>query len=99
MRNENNIFMNKPSNGLLKFRKKPIVIDAFRPGIDEMPVWLLNHPGFKLWTCLEHAYIETLEGKMHITKGDWIIKGVKGEIYPCKPDVFEETYEVVTDED
>ena len=39
--------------------------------------------------------IETLEGVMKANKGDWIIKGVKGELYPCKPDVFEMTYEKV----
>lgn len=40
----------------------------------------------------EEVYIETLEGVMKADKGDWIIKGVKGELYPCKPDVFEMTY-------
>lgn len=43
----------------------------------------------------EEVYIETLEGVMKADKGDWIIKGVKGELYPCKPDVFEMTYEKV----
>ena len=43
--------------------------------------------------------IETLEGTMKANKGDWIIKGVKGELYPCKPDVFEMTYEKVNDND
>ena len=43
--------------------------------------------------------IETLEGTMKANKGDWIIKGVKGELYPCKPDVFEETYEKVDGDD
>ena len=43
--------------------------------------------------------IETLEGVMKANKGDWIIKGVKGELYPCKPDVFEMTYEKVIDDD
>ena len=43
----------------------------------------------------EEVYIETLEGVMKADKGDWIIKGVKGELYPCKPDVFEITYEKV----
>lgn len=43
----------------------------------------------------EEVYIETLEGVMKAEKGDWIIKGVKGELYPCKPDVFEMTYEKV----
>lgn len=41
----------------------------------------------------EEVYIETLEGVMKADKGDWIIKGVKGELYPCKPDVFKMTYE------
>ena len=43
----------------------------------------------------EEVYIETLEGVMKADKGDWIIKGVKGELYPCKPDVFKMTYEEV----
>lgn len=43
--------------------------------------------------------IETLEGVMKANKGDWIIRGVKGELYPCKPDVFEMTYEKVDDGD
>lgn len=38
-------------------------------------------------------FIKTLEGGMYITKNDWIIKGVNGEFYPCKPDIFEKTYE------
>jgi hypothetical protein len=40
----------------------------------------------------EEVSIETLEGTMKANKGDWIIKGVNGEIYPCKPDIFEKTY-------
>ena len=43
----------------------------------------------------EEVFIETLEGTMKANKGDWIIKGVKGELYPCKPDVFEMTYKKV----
>lgn len=42
-----------------------------------------------------HQLIETLEGNMKASPGDWIIKGIKGEIYPCKPDIFEATYELV----
>ena len=41
--------------------------------------------------------IDTLEGTMHATPGDWIIRGVKGEFYPCKPDIFEKTYELVNE--
>ena len=40
-------------------------------------------------------YIDTLEGRMHASPGDWIITGVNGEQYPCKPDIFEKTYELV----
>ena len=80
----------------MKYRKKPIVIEAvqFIPG----------HPiptGMKLWhnekgiqpRDMSHGYIETLEGVMHVQAYDWIIKGVKGEFYPCKPDIFKATYE------
>lgn len=42
-------------------------------------------------------YIPTLEGDMHVTQGDWIIRGVQGEFYPCKPDIFEATYEKVSE--
>lgn len=41
-------------------------------------------------------YIDTLEGRMHASPGDWIITGVNGEQYPCKPDIFEKTYEPVS---
>ena len=41
------------------------------------------------------VYIETLEGVMRADPGDWIIQGVKGEVYPCKPDIFTATYEAV----
>lgn len=45
----------------------------------------------------KEVYIETLEGRMKANKGDWIITGVNGEQYPCKPDIFEKTYEPVED--
>lgn len=46
--------------------------------------------------CTETTFIETLEGTMRADPGDWIITGVKGERYPCKPDIFEQTYEPTT---
>jgi hypothetical protein len=49
----------------------------------------------KKWCIYMTPYINTLEGKMYIKMGDYIIKGVKGETYPCKPDIFEMTYEIV----
>lgn len=75
----------------MKFRKKPVVIEAiqFNGDVFSHPA-LLRAPGEN-----EKAYIETLEGKMFVSEGDWIITGVKGEHYPCKPDIFEATYEAV----
>ena len=49
------------------------------------------------YQTMEPMDIETLEGKMHADPGDWIITGVNGEQYPCKPDIFEKTYEPVSD--
>ena len=48
---------------------------------------------------MEELIIETLEGDMKCSIGDWIIKGVNGEFYPCKPDIFEKTYDKVEGED
>ena len=61
----------------MKFRKKPVVIDAYQTD--------------------KELDIETLEGTMHANVGDWIITGVNGERYPCKPDIFEKTYEQIDD--
>lgn len=71
-----------------KFRKKPVVIEAFQWFIsaDDRNVVLHDDLG---------PYIATLEGPMRVSPGDWIITGVKGERYPCKPDIFEATYEAV----
>jgi hypothetical protein len=81
-----------------KFRKKPIVIDAvqFDPQMNGWPDGVIPWrepnatPRDMSW-----GYIDTLEGKMHVQAGDWIITGVNGEKYPCKPDIFEKTYEAV----
>lgn len=51
------------------------------------------------WQTNETIFIETLEGTMEARPGDWIIKGIRGELYPCKPDVFEKTYEIVEGND
>lgn len=58
-----------------KFRKKPIVIEAYQTD--------------------REMVIHTLEGDHHASVGDWIITGVNGEQYPCKPDIFNKTYELV----
>lgn len=92
----------------MKYRKKPVVIEAFRIGIDPIPDWFMDNvldqkiilrtdapedvhieqrKEFKTW-----CEIETLEGVMNGNYSDYIIKGVKDEIYPCKADIFEMTY-------
>lgn len=86
----------------MKFRKKPVVIEAtqwFKMG-DHPKV--VPHPNLELspLTLAEFGWVDTLEGGHTVTPGDWIITGVKGEHYPCKPDIFEMTYEAMpTDED
>ena len=80
-----------------QYRKKPIVIEAiqFDPQ-GEWPECVI--PWRKAGITprdMSWGYIRTLEGDMHVLAGDWIIKGIKGEFYPCKPDIFEATYEPV----
>lgn len=75
-----------------KYRKKPVVIDAFqwtgqRPS--EWPEWATK----VVLKDGRDLVVETLEGTMRADLGDWIILGVKGEQYPCKPDIFAATYE------
>lgn len=90
----------------MKFRKKPIVVDAYQflPPVYEAdcPQFLLDafdketvQIGYFIDTRKYEMQIHTLEGVMTAVEGDWIIQGVRGEIYPCKPDIFEETYEKV----
>lgn len=87
---------------MAKFRKKPVVIDAARWQEDgEMPDWLLAaiKSGTVVMggepTSYPHAEIITLEGVMRADVGDWIIRGVKNELYPCKPDIFAALYDEV----
>lgn len=89
-----------------KYCKKPVVIEAFKFYADPMPDWFMDKVSsndIRLYNCdyqrydKEDAYceIETLEGCMIGNGGDYIIKGIKGEVYPCEPDIFEATYERV----
>ena len=77
----------------MKFRKKPIVIEAFQWMEDEAPMWWRRLPGTCIVPETGAVRIPTLEGIHTAQPGDWIIQGVKGEVYPCKPDIFEMTYE------
>lgn len=82
---------------MTKYRKKPVVIEAIRwTGSNQADIadFMDSSPAFgsdgqgAAW-----AEIRTLEGTMRADLGDWIIRGVKGEYYPCKPDIFDATYE------
>jgi len=83
----------------MRFRKKPVVIEAVQFRNDQRP-----YPeGVCLCGCitgqapLHSPHIHTLEGPLSVTHLDWIITGVKGEKYPCKPDIFEATYDPVVE--
>lgn len=80
-----------------KFKKKPVVIEAeLYDGTATSVERVMEMGGTRgINNSPEGLYIVTLEGTMRADRGDWIIKGVKGELYPCKPDVFEATYESV----
>jgi len=78
----------------VKYRKKAIVIEAIQWTGENMEEVKEFGTGFRAISFEPgRCYIETLEGVMAANVGDWIIKGIKGEIYPCKPDIFEATYE------
>ena len=84
-----------------KYRKKPVVIEAIQyiglENIDEVQKFVGDN--LTIYTNKDNfpiaLYIQTLEGDMCASYGDYIIKGVNGEFYPCKPDIFEKTYEKV----
>jgi hypothetical protein len=85
----------------MQYRKKPVVIEAeqfvvYEPTDTQILKTLcgVTFPVYKDFRGF-HILIPTLEGTMRCDNLDWIIKGVKGEIYPCKPDIFEATYEKV----
>jgi hypothetical protein len=78
---------------MAKYRKKPVVIEAVRLTPDNVQEAVAFCGGKLKAHPLTGLLIETLEGNMLASAGDWIIKGVKGEFYPCKPDIFEATYE------
>ena len=81
---------------MTRYRKKPVEVDAwqFTPtNCARPPKWVKGE-----WDKVDGVdvlLIATLEGTMRAAVGDWIIRGVKGELYPCKPDIFEATYEQV----
>lgn len=94
---------------MAKYRKKPVVIEAFQLtyeqaiGKENVPIWFseaVDKGYVKVFVTdkihgSQYCSIKTLEGEMIASKDDFIIQGVNGEIYPCKPDIFEKTYDIV----
>lgn len=96
------------------YKKKPVEVEAFQynvymrddAGKTLFPKWFLE--AYRKGTCyyaydeckddISGLYIKTLEGDHHVSYGDYIIKGVAGELYPCKPDIFKATYELAENE-
>jgi len=79
---------------MARFRKRPVEVEAWRNDEEndaELPSWLDTVETGPDGVLI----IRTLEGTMRANRGDWIIRGVAGEIYPCKPEIFEKTYEPV----
>lgn len=91
----------------MKYRKRPVVIEAWQfetnndtdsKNMNEIVLWInQGQTAFArhAWHNGTDIFIQTLEGTMTAVVGDWIIRGVQGEYYPCKPDIFEMTYEKV----
>jgi len=89
---------------MAKYQKKPVIIEAFQWGVDLTPEWVaeafVEGKLTEVDTGIDlELHIETLEGEMVAEQSDFIIKGVHGEIYSCKPDIFEETYVNINDTD
>lgn len=79
-----------------KYRKKPIIIEAEQWFPDKTVDGVIYPIPYNIPDLNEHSgIIHTLEGDHIVSPGDWIITGIKGEKYPCKPDIFERTYELV----
>ena len=79
----------------MKYRKKPVVVEAIQYTKDNLLDVMEFCDGGKKTIFNHYLYIVTLEGNMRVRKGDYIIRGVHGEYYPCEKSIFEETYEAV----
>lgn len=96
---ENNLANIYMGEKIMKYIKKPIVVEAIQyvSHPNEFYNELLGFSGGNRIVHLDNSdiFILTLEGKMKVSFGDYVIRGINGEIYPCKPDIFLKTYEVL----
>lgn len=92
----------------MKYRKKPVVIEAVQYTGNgnftnhSLPDWIwaaFRTQVLKSTNGNDPLIIVTMEGELTVSPNDFIIQGIQGELYPCKPDIFEKTYEPVTEED
>ncbi len=95
----------------MKYRKKPVIIEAIvwdGLNVSEIEEFCEGNARIEYYDAAWKAgasgaradiFIETLEGTHHASVGDYIIKGIRGEFYPCKPDIFAKTYEPINEED
>lgn len=95
----------------MKYRKKPVVIEAtqfqatglgapidgviYPPELGFIDYSKSDDQSLNKFGIVSGPHIMTVEGPLHVSDGDWVITGIKGEKYPCKPDIFEATYEPV----
>lgn len=82
----------------MEYRKKPVTIKAVQitPGNNEAILDFMRVTNCQFESTGDYEMIiHTLEGDMHLSKDDWLIQGIKGEFYPCKPDIFADSYEKV----
>lgn len=79
---------------MMKVRRKPLVVDAVLYTGANLPEIIAFMGDCQPKPCKQGFLISTLEGDMHASAGDWIIRGVVGEYYACKPDIFAMTYEL-----
>lgn len=79
----------------MKYKKKPLIIEAIQYNKNKIGEALDFCSDLMYDVKSNEYYIQTLEGPMIVSEGDYIIKGVKGEFYPCKPDIFKLTYDPV----
>ena len=92
---------------LKKYRKRPVEIDAIQLHMSNMDglITQMRRDGYEVESfsqppmqAISGIRIKTLEGTMEANFGDYIIKGIQGEYYPCKPDIFDKTYDVVSED-
>lgn len=80
---------------MAKYRKKPVVVDAFRLGSEAAPIWFQEAMDDTITLRGDTFYVQTLEGVMQAHIGDWVIRGVENELYPIAHRIFCKTYEHV----